>query len=241
MLQNPTVTYPENGIYDVTLTVTNESGQVETITKQNYITVKESYNMQNGTITTCDAMFYDDGGPDGNYRNRRNYTLTFRPADQNRRISVNFLTFCTEADYDYLSIYDGSSTSAPEIGKYSGTNSPDTVTATNPEGTLTFHFSSDQDLNDIGWAAHVSCVDYQSVTELQNQPQVYPNPNQGTFIIKALGKTEYQLCNGLGQCILAGRFSDETQINAEPLSQGVYFLQLIGEQGIHVEKIVIEK
>ena len=52
---------------------------------------------------------------------------------------------------------------------------------------------------------------------------------------------EYHLCNSIGQRILSGHFCDETLIEAKHLSQGVYFLQLIGTQGNHVEKIVIEK
>jgi len=40
---------------------------------------------------------------------------------------------------------------------------------------------------------------------------------------------------------LSGNFTDETQIKADGLNQGVYFLQLIGERGTRVEKIVIEK
>ncbi len=239
--QNPMVTYANAGTYDVTLTVTNEDGQVETITKENYITVRESYNMSNTTVVTCDAMFYDDGGPDGNYSNRKSYTMTFRPADDNHRICANFLSFTTEAGYDYLYIYDGTNTSASLIGTYDGGSGPGTVISTNAQGALTFRFYADQGVNAPGWKAHIYCIDIEDVDEITQQPMVYPNPSQGSFTVKAQGEMKYQLCNGLGQCALSGHFSDETLIDASHLSQGVYFLQLINEQGIHVEKIVIEK
>ena len=71
--------------------------------------------------------------------------------------------------------------------------------------------------------------------------KVYPNPSQGTINVEASGETEYQICNVLGQCILSGSFCDETQIHAENLSEGIYFLRLINEQGSRVEKIIIEK
>ena len=243
-VQNPSnITYNTVGSYDVTLTVTKEGGQTETITKHEYINVSESYNMQNGTVTTCNAMFYDNGGPNGNYSNRKDYTMTFLPADANHRINVNFLTFETEADYDYLYIYDGTSTSASLIGTYDGGNSPGSVTATNASGALTFRFTSDIAVNAAGWVAQVRCVDIESIDGLEglNDVKVYPNPSQGTINIEASGETEYQLCNSLGQCILSGRFCDETQIHAETLSEGVYFLRLAGEQGTQVEKIIIEK
>jgi PKD repeat protein len=241
--QNPSVTYHEIGSYDVTLTVTNRNGQVETITKHDYIEVSESYNMHNGTITTCNAMFYDNGGPDGNYSNRRNYTMTILPADDDHRIKVRFIEFELEDEYDYLYVYDGISTNATLIGSFTGNNVPNDVTATNGNGALTFRFSSDTGLNAKGWAAQVMCVDLEGIDEFEglHNFKVYPNPSQGTIHVEALGETKYQLCNSLGQRILSGQFNNETQIHAENLTQGVYFLQLIGEQGIHVEKIVIEK
>ena len=242
--QNPTnITYNAVGTYDVTLTVTKGDGQTETITKQDYINVSESYNMHNGTVTTCNAMFYDNGGPNGNYSNRKEYKMTFLPADANHRISVNFISFETEAGYDYLYIYDGTSTSATLIGTYDGGNNPGSVTATNASGALTFHFTSDQAINAAGWAAEVKCVDTESVDGLEGlyDVKVYPNPSQGTINVEASGETAYQICNSLGQCILSGRFCDETQIHAENLSEGVYFLRLTGEQGTRIEKIIIEK
>ena len=241
-VQNPTgITYNAVGTYDVTLTVTKEGGQTETITKHDYINVAEAYNMQNGTFTTCNAMFYDNGGPNGNYSNRKDYTMTFLPEDASHRINVNFISFETEADYDYLYIYDGTSTTATLIGAYDGGNNPGTVTATNASGALTFRFTSDVAVNAAGWVAQVTCVDIEDVVEGLYDVKVYPNPSQGTINIEALGETEYQICNSLGQCIHSGRFCDETQIHAENLSEGVYFLRLVGEQGTRVEKIIIEK
>ena len=240
-LQNPTVTYNQTGTFDVTLTVTNGNGQTETITKSDYITVRDSYNMYNGNVTTCDAMFYDNGGPNGNYSNRKTYTMTFYPGMDNHKIRVNFTEFSLEEDYDFLYIYDGASTNATEIGSYTGEVSPGEVTATNSQGALTFQFSSDQGVNAPGWKAHVTCFDPLSVGETQIHAMVYPNPSHGSFTVKTEGEVDYHLCNCIGQCILSGHFCDETLIEAAHLSQGVYFLQLIGTQGNHVEKIVIEK
>ena len=242
--QNPTgIVYNESGDFDVTLTVTDVYGNSETLTHNDFIHVLpyEAYNMHSGNIETCNAYFYDDGGPDDNYSDSKNYTLTFKPGIEGNKIRVEFLVFNTEEGYDFLYIYDGSSTNATLIGKYDGINSPGTVTASNSQGALTFRFHSDRGINDLGWEAHVSCYDSQSVNEAEERPLIYPNPNQGSFSIKAQGEMEYQLCNSLGQRVLSGHFSDETQIDAKQLSQGIYFLQLTGEQGIHVEKIVVEK
>ena len=157
--QNPTVTYNQAGTFGVRLTVTNAAGESDTKYMPNYISASESYNMQNGTITTCDAMFYDDGGPSANYGNNKDLTMTFMPATEGGIIEAVFQSFDTEGNYDWLYIYDGTSTSAPQIGQqHSGSDNPGTVTATNAAGALTFRFTSDSSVNKTGWAAHIHCI-----------------------------------------------------------------------------------
>ena len=157
--QNPTVTYNEAGTYGVRLTVTNADGESDTKFMPNYISVVSAYNMQNGTVTTCDAMFYDDGGANANYTDNKDYTMTFMPGTTGGVIEVTFQSFDTENNYDFLYIYDGASTSAPQIGNgFCGSNSPGTVIATNAQGALTFKFHSDTSVNKEGWAAHVICL-----------------------------------------------------------------------------------
>ena len=157
-VQNPTgITYNTPGDYDVTLVVSGPGG-TQTVTKENYIHVTESIIMQNGTVTTCSGIFYDSGGANSNYGNNLTYTMTFYPGTEGAMVSVNFTQFNTESGYDYLYIYDGTSTDATQIGRYDGTTSPGTVTATNREGALTFKFTSDSGVNAAGWAATVSCV-----------------------------------------------------------------------------------
>ena len=167
---NPSgIMYNAAGTYDVTLTITDAQGNSETLTKENYIHVIESYNMSNTTVTTCDALFYDSGGPTGNYSNNQNYTMTFYPSSEGAKVSVNFSSFNIQNasnNYwgggqtinDYLNIYDGDSISATQIGQYYGTNSPGTITATNETGALTFVFHSNNSTNASGWVATVSCI-----------------------------------------------------------------------------------
>lgn len=160
-LQNPIIAYDIEGTYDVMLIVTKEIAKtvyIDTILKTNYITVSDQFLMQNGTATTCSGLFLDDGGLDNNYSNRKNDQYTIFPADSTAKISVNFTTFALESDYDFLKIYDASTNSSSSlIGLYSGSNSPGTITATNSEGALTFVFTSDHSVNDIGWVANISC------------------------------------------------------------------------------------
>jgi PKD repeat protein len=156
--QNPSVTYNNAGTFNVRLTVTNADGESDTKFMPHYISVVSAYNMANTTVTTCDAMFYDDGGPNANYGDNKNLTMTFMPASAGGIIEVEFQAFETEGNWDFLYIYDGVSTTATQIGEYTGGDNPGIVTATNPEGALTFKFTSDSSVNRIGWVAHVYCL-----------------------------------------------------------------------------------
>lgn len=119
--------------------------------------VPDSFNMQDGSFTTCDATFYDSGGSEGNYGNDQDYILTLYPASEGAMIKVTFNSFQIENSYDNFYIFDGASTAATLIGQYTGSNSPGTIIATNPEGALTFEFVSDYSVNKVGWDASVSC------------------------------------------------------------------------------------
>ena len=87
--------------------------------------------------------------------------MTFVPGTLGAKMIVEFLMFDVEyqsaCDYDWLKIYNGSSTTAPLMGTYCGTNSPGTVAATNASGALTFQFHSDYSETMQGWKALVNC------------------------------------------------------------------------------------
>jgi len=153
----PAITYSTLGTYNVSLTATKgASSDVET--KTGYITVSPpEFNMANGSITTCTGNFYDPGGPSANYANSQTFTETFYPSTAGAMIRFTFNSFTTESGYDYLKIYNGTSTAATLIGTYSGTTSPGTVTAANASGALTFNFTSDISQVYAGWSAAVSC------------------------------------------------------------------------------------
>lgn len=167
-LQNPVVRYPQTGSYDVTLTITDSNGSIKTTTKTNYITVISDYKMTNGSFITCQGNFYDSGGSTSNYSSGEDYVITFKPCVPEGKIKVQFTTFNVETqtscNYDYLSIYNGEDISAPLIGKYCGTTSPGTITASGATGALTFKFHSDGNTTRAGWAATISCNATHTIT-----------------------------------------------------------------------------
>lgn len=120
------------------------------------------YNMTNTVVTTCSGNFYDNGGSAANYGNLMNLTQTFTAPGPDERIRVSFSSFYTEANYDSLSVYDGTTTAAPNfMGKYSGTPLPPDQYSKGQ--SLTFHFVSNATLNNTGWTASVTCFGITSI------------------------------------------------------------------------------
>ena len=114
--------------------------------------------MQTGTVTTCNAVFYDTGGETGNYTANENHYLIFLPETAGSRIKVTFLEFDTENKYDKLLIYNGENPMDQLLATLSGSNIPaESFCGDNPTGALSFSFSSDASVQKAGWKATVEC------------------------------------------------------------------------------------
>lgn len=118
------------------------------------------FTMTNSTEYICYGIFFDSGGENGDYSSSENYTMTFYPANPSKKLQVTFSEYETESSYDYLYIYNGTNSSAPQLAEMNGyLTSPGTYQATNTEGALTFVFSSDGSVTDPGWQAVIECYD----------------------------------------------------------------------------------
>ena len=110
----------------------------------------------------CGGNYVDPGGPTGNYANNitatNGGTTTICPDNPNDLVTVTFTSFATENCCDHLSIYAGSSSSAPLIGMFQGTVSPGEITSAAPGQCLTFVFTSDGSVAAAGWIANVTCA-----------------------------------------------------------------------------------
>ncbi len=153
--QNPVHKYLKKGQYTVTLVAKN-SASTDTIIKTNYITVVDGYLMKNGTYTTNSGMFFDDGGYYNTYKTNTHDTLTFYPATANSALSFNFTSFNLTSN-DRLKIFDGPDSQSNLIGVYYDNNNIGTITATNPQGAITFVFySGNSNTYSKGWVAQIS-------------------------------------------------------------------------------------
>ena len=132
----------------------------------------QTYNMRNGTDTTCSGTFYDNGGL-GLYTSNANLTQTFCPGLPGSVIKVSFTTFQTEASFDKLFVYDGPTTASPLLGVYSGPGALVGVSFKSSTGCLTFNFQSDGSVNLNGWTATISC-EYACQNFVVNPDSTFP-------------------------------------------------------------------
>lgn len=118
------------------------------------LTVGQTYNMSNSTVSTCSGTFYDPGGT-GNYANNQNVTMTFCNTTAGQAIYANFASLTLESNFDYLYVYNGPNTASPSLGVYTGSTNPGNLTASS--GCITFLFTSDGSVTYAGWQATISC------------------------------------------------------------------------------------
>ncbi len=134
--------------------------------------------MANGTTSTCNGAFYDSGGPQADYSNNEDYVMTFYPGIPGAKVKISFTSFNVEQNsdcsWDYLQIYNGTSTSAPLVGTYCGTANPPAFIANNNDGAITIKFKSDGVVSMPGWSANIPAL------EATSQPLLRP------FLLKSV-------------------------------------------------------
>ncbi|MFN4122155.1 MAG: fibronectin type III domain-containing protein [Flavobacteriales bacterium] len=134
--------------------------------------------MQNATISTSFANFYDSGGPNTNYAPNENFVLTINPVNPGNFMRVIFTGFDVENNWDKLQIFNGPNVASPLFpgGAAGSTFSPcfglgngffgatlpggtGVFTSTHASGAITFRFCSDGIIENTGWAAILLEVD----------------------------------------------------------------------------------
>ncbi len=154
-LQNPSVTYNSLGMYDVQLIVSNAFG-TDTMLKTDYINVVNYTYMCSTTSTTAaTGLLFDSGGPNGDYQSSESCTLLVQPPCADTVI-LSFVSFSTEANWDYFKVYDGTTTTAPMLMNMSGSTLPPPVVC--PSGNMLIVFTSDAIINGAGYEANWSTV-----------------------------------------------------------------------------------
>ncbi|MGJ8685238.1 MAG: T9SS type B sorting domain-containing protein [Nonlabens sp.] len=188
-------------------------------------------------FVTCSGSFNDDG-QNGNYSNNMNGYAVLCPGIQTDRMQLNFIQMIIQTG-DVLTIYDGDSTAAPQLGTFTNTTTAPGLfqaSAGNPTGCLTVTFTSNGSGNDAGWRAGISCFDPCQAISTAIVTTPAPDPDgivricQGdtvnfdgsaTFSVDGTGATyEWDLGNGNG--LNPGAIQSETYVTS-----GIYLIDFV--------------
>lgn len=161
--QNPTHTYNEFGNYSVSLKVSNNICNSDSITKENYINISPDLPcaiIMSGTqtVTSCSAFIYDEGGSYGNYPDNSESKLTINAPGANMLV-FDFQEFSIEPNnndgdcsYDYLTI------SGNGFYEVFCNNNPPIAPIEIYGNTATLNFFSDLYMNYSGYKIKYFCV-----------------------------------------------------------------------------------
>ncbi|MFD2564519.1 beta strand repeat-containing protein [Aquimarina rubra] len=132
------------------------------------------------TDNTCSGIFVDSGSINGSYSNNESIIYTLCPDTPGSSIVLNFTSFDVEDTFDFLQIYEGTTTTTL-IDSYDNGNIPTTIISSDPSGCLTFIFSSDGLVTGTGWQATISCTSSTSSFVTVNNVTVNENAGTATF------------------------------------------------------------
>lgn len=185
----------------------------------------------------------DTGGSTGNYKDNQNFVRTIVPNLTGNKIKLSFLSFSLERDYDYLYVYNGSSTSSPsfEANGYTGTTIPGPFESTSPDGALTIRFFSDSGQTSQGWVATTSCLANLGLDENSYLDySYYPNPTNGLVTINSKDIiSNVMVYNIEGRLLYSGEANNlTTQVDISNYASGTYFFKINVDNQIINFKIV---
>ncbi len=187
----------------------------------------------------CGENFYDYGGDTGDYLNDEYTKTIICPDSPGYQTTITFTAFDTEECCDSLKVYNGTNIDAPFIAGYAGTIIPPSVTSSNPEGCLTFEFSSDGSFSSSGWEALMTCLETSTnnISETDNI-QVFPNPGHDKIQIKGVEYTSLHIVDKSGK--IWRMIKDyRSEIDITDLPDGIYFIEMRIEEESIIKKIVV--
>ncbi|MFN8273694.1 MAG: M12 family metallo-peptidase [Flavobacteriaceae bacterium] len=182
----------------------------------------------------------DTGGTTDNYEDSETYVRTIIPNLPNKNIRLTFTEFDLEQDYDYLYVYDGNSTSAPDLsgGGFTGNNIPGPFVSTASDGSLTIKFYSDGGVTAAGYQANIACENRLANTAFESDIDFtyWPNPVKGNLNISArLNLREVIVHNLEGRLLFQKQINKpEAQVDLSSFARGTYFFTLkFGDREAH--------
>lgn len=123
----------------------------------NYTSTGSAYCSGTTNLNISDYATFTDGSGANNYCNNQDCRWLIQPP-QATSVTLNFTSFQLEdaatdgAIYDAVEVYNGTSTAAPLLGRFTGSNLPPSITSTG--GSMLVRFISDLEVTKQGFSAY---------------------------------------------------------------------------------------
>ncbi len=192
----------------------------------------------NNQIFTQSGSISDGSGP-ANYQNQTTCLWLIQPADGGE-ITLKFNDFDTEADHDFVTVYDGSE----KIGEFSGSELPPDVVAVS--GVMTVVFSTNSSITAQGWSASfetstVGLVD----TDIEDVITINPNPADKSINLNVVYPYEeltIKMYDLYGEKVYENTIRNNRiiEITTSELASGMYILNVSGGEISATKKVIIK-
>ncbi len=155
------------------------------------------------TMTGTTGTIFDGSGPIKDYKNNSDCRWLINPSTTNQNIILTFNEFNTQSDKDFVTIYNGASTSDLVLAKLSGTSLPKSVVSKGNQMLIVF--TSDDSITAPGFQATYSLsepvycsgiVEFNSVVDTisdGSESKNYSNNSLCKWLIKPTGANSITL------------------------------------------------
>ncbi|MBN2612714.1 MAG: T9SS type A sorting domain-containing protein, partial [Bacteroidales bacterium] len=198
----------------------------------------------------------DNSGPE-EYANERDCHKLIQPAGA-ANITLTFTSFSTEENYDFVTVYDGATTSAPELGRFSGSSLPPVITSSG--GSMMVRFTSDGSVTAQGWEAlYESSQSYEIISEKSSRADkikrypnydniifsLYPNPTKGKIKLICDELTDEDLIieiinpeGKISRLMQIENYNGFTEIDFSDFTVGVYYVKIYNNDFVKLHKVI---
>ena len=125
------------------------------------------------TAPLCGGLFYDPGGPGGTFEMAivpgtppPPIIYTICPDVPIHPVGVSFIEFDLPSASYSLRIFDGESSTSPQIATLTGGQVPGSFISTHDSGCLTFEYRTFSSDPAVGWAAQIDCITCPPINEI---------------------------------------------------------------------------
>ena len=128
------------------------------------------------TVLNSITGFFDDGSPPlRNYVENSNCQWLIQPTGATS-VDLQFNYFATEANWDFVNVYQGINSNGVLLGSFSGSTIPPTVTSTT--GSMFVEFTTDNNTNTTGWEGSYTSTNVANISAALDT--IYLNAGNGS-------------------------------------------------------------